>query len=199
MAGIVDQLRIEDPARASVMLHPTRAAVLERLRTPASSSEVARALGLPAPRVNHHVRRLREAGLVRRAGTRRVRNLTEVLYQAIARTFVVSDAMLPGGDTRRKYRDDGASRPVRNLVSVGERLAADAVLLLDEAAAGERDVSTYATSMDLRFGDAETRAAFLAELLNAVNALRRKYAAHDGDEPGQRYQAMVACYPRPRG
>jgi DNA-binding transcriptional ArsR family regulator len=198
VAGIVDQLRIEDPVRAAVMLHPTRAAVLERLRTPSSSSEVARALGLPAARVNHHVQRLREARLVRRAGTRRVRNLTENLYQAIARTFVVSDTMLPGGDTRRRFRDDGASRPVRNLVSVGERLAGDAVLLLDEAAAGERDVSTYATSMDLRFADAEARAAFLAELLTAVNELRQKYAAHEGDDPGQRYLAMVACYPRPR-
>jgi DNA-binding transcriptional ArsR family regulator len=196
LAAIARQMRIDDPRAAAVLLHPVRAAVLECLRHPASASEVARRLDLPPARVNHHVQRLREAKLVRRAGSRRVRNLTEVLYQAIARTFVVSETMTPGGETRRRFRDGTAPRPLRNLVVVGERLAGDSLLLLDEAATGERDVSTYATTMDLRFADAESRAAFLAELLTAVNALRRKYAAVDSDDPEHRYQTVIACYPR---
>jgi DNA-binding transcriptional ArsR family regulator len=48
------QMRVEDPAVARVLLHPSRARILERLREPASASAVARALGEPAARVNHH-------------------------------------------------------------------------------------------------------------------------------------------------
>jgi len=196
MAAIPRQMRIDDPRTAALLLHPTRAAVLEALREPASATEVARRLSLPPARVNHHVQRLRGARLVRRAGTRRHRNLTEVLYQAIARTFVISEAMTPGGSERRRFRDGGATRPLRNLVALGERLAGDSLVLLDEAARGERDVSTYATSMDLRFPDAESRAAFLAELLTAVRELRSRWAAGDADAPDERYRAVIACYPR---
>src|SRR5262245_22639468 len=80
MKSPLTQMRVEDPAAAVCLLHPTRARILELLRRPASAAELARMLGLLAPRVNHHVHRLRRAGLVRRAGTRRVRNLTEILY-----------------------------------------------------------------------------------------------------------------------
>ena len=196
MATIARQMRIDDPRTAALMLHPTRAAVLACLRDASSASEVARRLRLPPARVNHHVQRLRAAKLVRRTGSRRIRNLTEVLYQSIARTFVISEAMTPGGDARKRYRDENATRPLRNLVTLGERLSGDSLLLLDEATVDDRDVSTYATSMDLRFPDAESRAAFLAELLTAVNSLRRKYAADERDDPAQRYKAVIACYPR---
>jgi DNA-binding transcriptional ArsR family regulator len=195
MAAPLRQARIEDPETARELLHPTRARILAGLRTPASATEVARGLGLPAARVNHHVRRLRKAGLVRRAGTRRVRNLTEVLYVALARTFVIAEGITPGGEERGRLRDTQEGRSLRNLMAVGERVAADSLGLLDDAASGERDVSAFATSLDLAFADAGARAAFLADLLAAVRELSGKYGAHPGDEPDERYRAVIACYP----
>ena len=197
MAMATEQMRVEEAESARALLHPLRSRVLAELREPRSATEVAKALGQPAPRVNHHVRRLKEAGLIRRAGTRRVRNLTEVLYVAMARTFVISEALTPGGERRGELRRQSARRPLRNLVAVGERLAGDALRLLDEAAWDEREFSTYASSLDLSFPDAESRAAFLGDLLSAIEQLKGKYGAQEGSE-GERYQAMVACYPARR-
>ncbi len=198
MPTLMKQVRVEDPETAAILLHPTRAAVLARLRRPASATEVARELDLPPPRVNHHVRRLREAHLVRRAGQRRVRNLTETLYVSIARTFVLSEALTPGHDVRRRFRESDAARPLRNLAALGDRLAGDALLLLDEAAGGERDVSSFATSLKLRFPDAQSRAAFLADLLGAVRELRSRYGAEEtgSTDPDETYRAVIACYPQ---
>lgn len=195
MASPLRQTRIEDPETARVLLHPMRARILSRLRTPASATEVARSLGLPAARVNHHVRRLRKAGLLRRAGSRRVRNLTEILYVALARTFVIAEGITPGGEERRGLRGTPAGRPLGNLMAHAERLASDSLGLLDDAAWTERVVSTFATSLDLAFADAGARAAFLADLLEAVRDLQAKYGARDGDEPDERYRAIIACYP----
>ena len=197
MAMATEQMRVEEADSARALLHPLRSRVLAELREPRSATEVAKALGQPAPRINHHVRRLKEAGLIRRAGTRRVRNLTEVLYVAMARTFVISEALTPGGERRGELRRQSARRPLRNLVAVGERLAGDALRLLDEAAWDEREFSTYASSLDLSFPDAESRAAFLGDLLSAIEQLKGKYGAQEGSE-GERYQAMVACYPARR-
>lgn len=195
---LLRQMRVEDSGAAAALLDPMRARILEALRHPASASEVGRALGLPAARVNHHVHRLRRAGLVRRAGSRRVRNLIEVLYVAVARTYVVSDALTPGGDARRKLRADDARRPLRNLAALGERLAGDILVLLDEAASQEREVSAFATAIDLSFRDAASRAAFLADLLEAVKSLQERYGAEGSAAPEERYRAILACYPEVR-
>lgn len=195
MPSPMRQMRVEDPEVARVLLHPLRVRILTQLRAPASATDVARRLGLPPQRVNHHVRRLRGAGLVRRAGTRRIRNLSEVRYVALARTFVIPEGLTPGGEERRVLRSAKHHRPLRNLVALGERLAADSLALLDDAVTDERELSTYATSVDLAFADANARAAFLADLLQAVQALRERYGARAGDDPDERYKTVIACYP----
>jgi DNA-binding transcriptional ArsR family regulator len=191
-------MRVEDSRAAAALLDPLRARILEALRDPASATEVSRSLGLPAARINHHIHRLRRAGLIRRAGSRRVRNLIEVLYVATARTFVVSESLTPGGEARRKLRADEARRPLRNLAALGDRLAGDALVLLDEAASGEREVSAFATSLELAFPDASARAAFLADLLEAVRSLQERYGARGSANPDERYRAILACYPEVR-
>jgi DNA-binding transcriptional ArsR family regulator len=191
----LDQLRVDDPDSAIALLHPTRSRILAELREPASATIVARSLELPPARVNHHVRRLLKAGLIRRAGRRRVRNLTEVLYLAMARTFVISDGLTPGGERRMSLRRESSRRPLRNLVSLGERLAGDALVLLDGAAWNDREISTYATAVDLRFADPRARAAFLADLLEAVRSLKEKYGASEEVDREEHYKTVIACYP----
>lgn len=189
------QVRVEDPETARTLLHPLRARILERMREPASATEVARQLGLPPTRVNHHVRKLHATGLLRRAGTRRVRNLSEILYVAQARTFVLTERLTPGGGRRGSVRKDEARRPLRNLVALGERLAGDSLQLLDEVAWDDREFSLFATAVDLSFADAVSRAAFLADLLESVQSLREKYGADRDAPPSERYRTVIACYP----
>jgi DNA-binding transcriptional ArsR family regulator len=189
------QMKIEDPGVARILLEPTRGRILEALREPASATEVARALSLPAPRVNHHVRRLRDAGLVRRVERRRIRNLTETRYIALAETFVIAESLTPGGPARRDLRRGRANRPLRNLVALGERMSGESLALLDEAAVSDREISAYATSLELSFADAKSRAAFLADLLEAVRGLKEHYGAREADAPEERYRTVIACYP----
>jgi DNA-binding transcriptional ArsR family regulator len=188
-------MRIEDARAAIVLLQPTRSRILAELRRPSSATEVARRLKLPAARVNHHFRELRSAGLIRRAALRRVRNLTEILYVSLARTFVIAEKLTPGGDRRAELRADSSRRGLRNLAALGERLFGDALVLLDEAACDDKEFSTYATSLDLAFPDAASRAAFLADLLEAVRSLREKYGSGKEPAPEERYKTVIACYP----
>ena len=188
------RMRVEEPRAAIALLHPMRARILTALRRPASATEVARELELPAPRVNHHVQRLREAGLIRPAGKRRVRNLTEVLYVAQARIFTIAEDLTPGGERRRALREESGRRPLRNLVALGERLLGDAISLVDETAWDDREFSTYAMSVELAFPDAGSRAAFLGDLLGAVQSLKEKYGGEEA-RPEERYKIVVACYP----
>jgi hypothetical protein len=124
-----------------------------------------------------------------------VRNLSEILYVARARTSVLAEGLTPGGGRRGNVRSDEARRPLRNLVALGERLAGDSLQLLDEVAWDDREVSLFATAVDLSFADAPSRAAFLADLLESVKALREKYGADRDAPPSERYRTVIACYP----
>jgi DNA-binding transcriptional ArsR family regulator len=65
----------------------------------ASTSELARELGLPKGTVGHHLKVLERAGLVRVVRTSKVRALTEKYYGRVARLFVIksTDALPEGG------------------------------------------------------------------------------------------------------
>ena len=92
---------VVDDADALVALsHPTRVALLDLLREPASAASVARVLDQPRQRVNHHLRALEDAGLVVPVETRQQRGFVETLYRSVAGTFLVSPR-LAWGDPRR--------------------------------------------------------------------------------------------------
>src|SRR5215468_7905780 len=92
-----------DGTRAAALLDPFRSKLLTLCRAPASASQIAHELGLPRQRVNYHVRELARAGLLRRAGRRRKRNMFEQRYVASARGYVLSPALLgeAGADWRQ--------------------------------------------------------------------------------------------------
>ena len=81
---------LESADQLAAITHPTRLRVLDALRAPDSAAGVARALGEPRQRINHHVRELAKAGLLVDAGERRKGNFVEQLYESAAGTFVVS-------------------------------------------------------------------------------------------------------------
>jgi DNA-binding transcriptional ArsR family regulator len=62
----------------AAITHPTRLRVLDALRSPDSAASVARRLGEPRQRINHHVRELAKAGLLVDAGEVSLQELVEV-------------------------------------------------------------------------------------------------------------------------
>ena len=80
-----DQLVLHSPAHFRALAHPLRHQLLNLLRQrPATLSQLASALGSTKGTIGYHVQIMVDAGLVRLAGTRRVRGGTERYYEPVA-------------------------------------------------------------------------------------------------------------------
>lgn len=99
-----------DPHRLRVLLEPTRSAIADLLSDgPATTSQLADALGKPKGTVGHHLKAMEEAGLVRVVRTERVRAIEAKYYARTARTFLLDSSdeveIDPGFFLRRALDD----------------------------------------------------------------------------------------------
>ncbi|MCP3773228.1 helix-turn-helix domain-containing protein [Paenibacillus sp. MZ04-78.2] len=190
---ILESLRIEAPEQAMALLNPLRADIAARLASPASAAEVARAIGEAPQRINYHLKALEKAGLVRRVGTRQVRNLVEVLYQAVAKTFILSDQLGMKPETVRRLKDQGS---LSHLVQTAERIKQDALLLMEHSDEGQ-DIPSASLQFQVSLRDAEERQAFVEEYAALVRQLTAKYRKPANEaEPADPYQVVLAVYPQ---
>ena len=170
---------LDSSEQLAAITHPSRLRVLDALRVPDSAAGVARQLGEPRQRINHHVRELAKAGLLVEAGERRKGNFVEQLYESAAGTFVVSPRLTWGDGVRLRAIADQVS--LQHLVLIGERLQRDAAALLDRAAFDGEEIPAVAVEATVRFADDEARAAFLDEYLAVTSRLIEQHAATDGE------------------
>ncbi|GLI09075.1 transcriptional regulator [Paenibacillus tyrfis] len=190
---ILESLRIEAPEQAMALLNPLRADIAARLAAPASAAEVARAIGEAPQRINYHLKALEKAGLVRRVGTRQVRNLVEVLYQAVAKTFILSDQLGMKPETVRRLKDQGS---LSHLVQTAERIKQDALLLMEHSDEGQ-DIPSASLQFQVSLRDAEERHAFVEEYAALVRQLTTKYRKPANEaEPADPYHVVLAVYPQ---
>jgi DNA-binding transcriptional ArsR family regulator len=171
--------------------HPTRLRILDVLRTPDSAAGVARALGEPRQRINHHVKELARAGLVLPAGERRAGNFVEQLYESAAGTFVLSPRLTWGDGARVRALADQLA--LRHLVEFGERLQRDAAGLLDRAAFDAEEIPSASVEATVHFTDAAARARFLDEYLALVGDLIERHATATGPA----FTVGVVVHPTP--
>ncbi|MEU6431852.1 ArsR family transcriptional regulator [Microbispora sp. NPDC046973] len=83
-----DLLELRTPAQFKALGHPVRHRIVNLLRQrPATLGELAAALQAAKGTIGYHVRVLREAGIVRLAGTRHVRGGTEQTLALVSRGF----------------------------------------------------------------------------------------------------------------
>jgi DNA-binding transcriptional ArsR family regulator len=95
---LADRLALTEAAQVKALSHPVRTTILGLLHERAATvGELAVALGRPKSTVAHHVKVLREAGLVQVVRTRMVRAIEERFYGRTARLFYVVNES-PGGD-----------------------------------------------------------------------------------------------------
>lgn len=184
---------VESPEQAMALLNPLRAEILSRLSEPASAAEVARGINEIPQRVNYHLKALEKVGLVRRVGSRQVRNLVEVLYLAVARTFILSEALNWSGDTVQRIKDQGS---LSHLINTAERIKRDALQLLERSDHDEQ-IPSATLDASITLASAEQRSAFVEEYVQLVNQLVEKYQT---DAAGQeKYQVILAVYPKEGG
>ncbi|MGD8330993.1 MAG: helix-turn-helix domain-containing protein [Acidobacteriota bacterium] len=188
-----DQVQLVDAARtAAAMLHPVRSRLLEEFREPRSAAEVARALDLPRQRIGHHVRVLRDSGLLEKAGERRRGNFVEKLLQTSARVYVIAPQALGAlGRDPEALRDRFSSE---YLVASATRTIRDLTALRRHAADSGKKLATITLETEVRFAGPEQQAAFAQELGDALISLTAKYHDEDADG-GRRFRFSVGGYP----
>ncbi|MEV6293779.1 winged helix-turn-helix domain-containing protein [Streptomyces sp. NPDC051896] len=92
-----DVLEIGAPEQFAALAHPLRQRLLFALgQRPATVSRLAAQLDAKKGNVAHHLKVLREAGLVHIAETRQVRGGTEQYYQRTARRMLVAEPQAAG-------------------------------------------------------------------------------------------------------
>ncbi|MFI5801997.1 ArsR/SmtB family transcription factor [Streptomyces sp. NPDC051561] len=92
-----DVLEIGAPEQFAALAHPLRQRLLFALgQRPATLSQLAARLEAKKGNAAHHLKVLREAGLVHIAETRQVRGGTEQYYQRTARHMVVAEPRAAG-------------------------------------------------------------------------------------------------------
>jgi DNA-binding transcriptional ArsR family regulator len=191
---VLDIQVIEDPAAATVALEPMRSRLLSELAAPASAATLAARVGVARQKVNYHLNALEAHGLVRLAEERKWGGLTERLLVATAASYVVSPGALGpvAADPSREVDRLSASY----LIALGARVVRDVGDLVRRAKDTGKRLATLAVDTEVRFRSPADRAAFSAELADAIAKLVSKY--HDESTPdGRAHRLVVVAHPLP--
>lgn len=185
---------IDTPAAAAIALDPIKTRLLAELSQPASAASLAGRVGLTRQKVNYHLRALEDHGLVEAAEQRRWGGLTERLMVATASSYVVSPAALGPLAADPARNDDRLSASY--LIALGARIVREVGDLWRGARREDKRLATLSIDTVIRFRSPADRAAFTADLADAVAALAARY--HDEAAPGGRpHRLVVAAYPAP--
>jgi DNA-binding transcriptional ArsR family regulator len=194
MEPLADLEVIDDPAAAVVALDPIRARLLSELTQPESAASLAGRVGLARQKVNYHLRALEAHGLVRPVENRRWGGLVERRVIATAASYVVSPAAL--GDAANDPARASDRLSACYLIALGARVVRDVGALLRGAKQQGQHLATLAVDTEVRFRSPAERAAFTAELTEAVTGLVARY--HDATAPGGRaHRLVLVAHPLP--
>lgn len=184
---------VTEARRGAVLMHPLRARILSLAQEPMSATEVARRLGMTRQQINYHVRELWRARFLRRAGTRRKRNMIEQRYIATARSYVLAPAHLRLPD--RGVADPGEVQDVfsgARLLALTSKMQADVASAMVGAQKAGKRLATLSLACEVRFETPRQRASFAAALQQAVVDIVARHTAPAG---GRRFRLVVGCYP----
>jgi DNA-binding transcriptional ArsR family regulator len=194
MEPLADLEVIEDPAAAVVALDPIRARLLSELAAPGSAASLAGRMGLARQKVNYHLRALEAHGLVRPVEQRRWGGLIERRVVATAASYVVSPAALGEAASDPARASDRLS--ARYVIALAARVVREVAALLRGAKAQGRHLATLAIDTEVRFRSPAERAAFTAELTEAITRIVARH--HDATAPGGRtHRLVLVAHPSP--
>ncbi|BDC52819.1 transcriptional regulator [Bryobacterales bacterium F-183] len=187
---------IADPAAAAAALDPVRSTLLAELAEPASASKLAARTGIPRQKINYHLRTLEAHHLVRIADSKKWGGITEHLFVATAKAYVVSPEAMgkaappdPAGDTYDRLS-------VSYLIALAARAMREAGELWKKAVAQEKRLATLSIDVEIAFANPSDRAGFTRELSEAVQHLAAKY--HQPAAADTRpHRVLLLAYPKP--
>jgi DNA-binding transcriptional ArsR family regulator len=190
MAGsTVALLDRPEPLRAA--LSPIRRRLLDRLRTPASATELSVEMSLGRQRLNYHLRELEKAGLVHLVEQRQRRGFVERVMAARADAFVIDPSMMGAAQTTKsraaaqdrfsaEHLIDTAGSIVRNVTRMRARASEEGTRLL-----------TFSIDTEISFATPEAFERFTTELSESL----ARHAAQFNAPGGRRYRVVIAGHP----
>lgn len=183
---------IDDPSAAEVSLDPVRSRLLAELAQPGSATTLAAKVGLARQKVNYHLRALERHGLIELVEERRRGNMIERVMRATAASYVISPAALAAVAPDPDRTPDQLS--AMWMLALAARLVKEVGELISRARTARRPLATFAIDAEVRFASASDRAAFSAELTDAIETLVSKY--HDEYAiGGRKHRLIVALHP----
>ncbi len=194
MQALADLEVIDDPAAAMVALDPIRARLLSELAEPGSAASLATRVGLARQKINYHLRALEAHGLVRPVEERRWGGLVERRVVATAASYVVSPAAMGQAASDPARSSDRLS--ARYLIALAARIVREVGEMLRGAKEQGRHLATLSIDTEVRFRSPAERAAFTAELTEAITGIVARY--HDEAAPGGRaHRLILVAHPSP--
>ncbi len=195
---------VAEGRQAEALLDPLRARILTLAREPVSATQLGALVTLPRQRVNYHVRHLEQAGLLKRAGRRRKRNMFEQRYVASAKGYVISPELLgEAGADWRAVSDAGSAGYLLALsaqMQVDVARAARAAQAARGAGGQAKRLATFSIKSQFRFESPEQREQFTRELRDAVVGVIARFTAPSRTvsgkpAPGRPFRLVLGCYP----
>lgn len=184
---------VGEPEKVLLALDPLRRELLSALREPDSAAGLARRLGLPRQRLNHHLRKLEAAGLVELVEERRRGNCIERVLGPTADSYLVDPAIL-GALVPSEAQGSGDRFSWAFLVSRLGRALRALTLLRRRADAANKRLATFGLETEVRFASPRAMRALAERLAETVAELVAEY--HDEEAPdGRRYKLLLGAFP----
>lgn len=187
---------IDSAEAATAALAPIRTRLLAELTEPGSATTLAARLGVPRQKLNYHLRQLEKHGLVELVEERRRGNVTERILRASSSSFVVSPGVMGRVQPAVGAEPDQASP--RWLLALASRMVREVGELVVGARRAGKQVGTFGLDGEVRFATPADRAAFAAELTDAVTRLVSRYH-DDSAEGGRRHRLVLGMHAVPPG
>ncbi|MDH2427114.1 winged helix-turn-helix domain-containing protein [Sphaerisporangium sp. TRM90804] len=210
---------LERPGEVRGALAPLRRRLLARLATPASATELAGELRLSRQKVNYHLRKLEDAGLVELAEERRRRGFVERVLRAKADTYVIDPSLMtstdepaghatahgensaePGpaaqgpGPGSERYNRVADRHAADHLVAVASSAVRDVTRMQSAAGQAGRRLLTFTLETEVRLAEPADLHHFTEALADAV----AEVVARFDSDTGRRYRVIGAGHPAPR-
>jgi DNA-binding transcriptional ArsR family regulator len=184
---------LEEPDRLRAALPPLRRRLLERLRTPASATQLAAELELPRQKINYHLRVLEQAGLIELVEQRQRRGCTERILRAAADAFVVDPSVM-SADEEAALTSIQDRYAAEHLVGVAAGTVREVTRMQAAAERAGTRLLTFTIEADIRFAHPGDVHRFSDALADAVARTAAEF-----DRPGGRsYRVVVGGHPTPR-
>jgi DNA-binding transcriptional ArsR family regulator len=181
---------LEEPEKLRGALAPIRRQLLARLRTPASATELAREFAVSRQKLNYHLHKLEEAGLVELVATRQRRGFTERVLQARADAYVIDPALMSAPDraaTAERARA-GDRHAADHLVHVAATTVCEVARMQSAAERAGLRLLTFTLESEVRLAAPADLHRFTEALAGAMAEVVAAF-----DTPGGRVYRLVGA------